>query len=180
MSNFTVARRYAAALADVVGQPNETNEVQAELLQFEKIMTESPLLGEIFGNPSVPYEQKSKVLETLLGKTKPRPTTANFLRVLLRNQRLAELPFVNQRFAAVLQERAGVVAAEITTAQPLAETEKTALQARLEAVTGKKVLLKYQINDEIIGGIVTRIGSTIYDGSVKSQLENLKTQLIKG
>ncbi len=175
-----VARRYASALADVVTKNSETQEVQTEIQQFTQLLTDNPNLTEVFSNPSVAYEQKGKLLDTIITKTKPRPTTANFLRILLKNQRLAELPAVSEKFSSVLEERAGVVSAEITTAQPLGEPEKKSLQNRLEEVTGKKVLLKYQIDDQIIGGVVTKIGSTIYDGSVKTQLETLKNQMIKG
>ncbi len=179
MSVHTVARRYAAALADVVTKNGETNFVQAELKQFENLMTENATLGEVFRNPAVPYEQKSRLLETLIARTKPTKTTANFLRVLLKNARLGDLSVINQRFAAVLEERAGLVSAEVTTAQPLDITQQAALQTKLQELTGKKVTLNFKIDPEIIGGVVTRIGSTVYDGSVKNQLQQLKEKMIR-
>jgi F-type H+-transporting ATPase subunit delta len=121
---------------------------------------------------------KEKVLEGLLAKTKPAKTTANFLRVLLRNNRLTELTEINEKFAAVLAERSGVAAANVTSARPLTEAEKAELQASLARLTGKKVTLNFEIDEKLIGGVVTRVGSTVYDGSVKTQLENLKQQLI--
>lgn len=179
MSVETVARRYANALVDVVTKNNETQLVQIEIHQFANLMQESPQLAEVFRNPAVPYEQKSKVLETLLQRTIPAKTTANFLRVLLRNARLSDLPRISERFDTVLEERAGLVSAEVTTAQPLQPEQQTALQQKLQNVTGKKVVLNFKINPEIIGGVVTRIGSTIYDGSVKNQLEQLREQMIR-
>lgn len=179
MSIQTVARRYANALADVVTKNGETEIVRTELNQFQQLMTESPQLAEVFRNPSVPYEQKSRVLETLIGRTKPVKTTANLLRVLLRNARLADIAAVYERFAAVLEERAGMVTAEVTTAQNLSAEQQAALQTRLQAVTGKKVNLNFKIDPEIIGGVVTRIGSTVYDGSVKNQLEQLREKMIR-
>ena len=179
MSNETVARRYANALVDVVAKNNELPTVQNELGQFASLMRESAQLTEVLRNPAVAYDQKSKILESLIERTTPTKTTANFLRVLLRNARLADLNVINERFNQVIEERAGLVSAEITTAQPLQPDQQTALQNKLQTVTGKKVVLNFKINPEIIGGVVTQIGSTIYDGSIKNQLQQLKEQMIR-
>ncbi len=137
-------------------------------------------LQTAFRSPAIQQQNKEKVLESLLEKTKPSPTTANFLRILLRNGRLTELGEINQRFDAILSERGGIVAAQITSARPLGESEKAELKANLEKLTGKSVNLTFNINEELIGGVVTKIGSTVYDGSVKTQLQQLKEQLING
>jgi F-type H+-transporting ATPase subunit delta len=179
MSIETIARRYAAALADVVIKNGETEIVRNELGQFAVLMTENPQLAEVFRNPAVAFDNKKNVLESLIAKTRPTKTTANFLRVLQRNHRLSDLPVVNERFNAVLEVRAGLVTAEVTTAQPLAAAQQTALQTRLQQLTGKRVNLNFKIDPEIIGGVVTRIGSTVYDGSVKNQLQKLKEQMIR-
>lgn len=179
MSVETVARRYATALADVVIKTGETGVVSGELNQFQDLITESPQLAEVFRNPAVPYDQKSRLLETLLTRTKPVKTTANFLRILLKNARLGDLDAVSKRFAAVLEERAGMVSADITTAAPLSTDQQTVLQTKLQNMTGKKVNLNFKIDPGIIGGVVTRIGSTVYDGSVKNQLEQFREQMIR-
>ena len=178
MSNETVARRYAAALADVVLKTGETNTVQTELKSWAELITSNTDLQTAFRNPAIQHHNKEKVLESLLEKTKPTPTTANFLRVLLQNSRLTELDEINERFASVLAERSGFVAARVTSARSLGETEKSELQTNLEKLTGKKVNLTFDVDENLIGGVVTRIGSTVYDGSVKTQLEELKQQLI--
>jgi F-type H+-transporting ATPase subunit delta len=180
MSVETVARRYASALADVVVKSGETEVVRNELKSWEELVNSNANLQDAFANPSINHLNKEKVLESLLEKAKPTKTTANFLRVLLRNNRLTELGHINEKFASVLEERSGVVSANITSARQLSEAEKTDLQASLAKLTGKKVKLNFDINEQIIGGVVTRIGSTVYDGSVKTQLENLKEQLISG
>lgn len=179
MSVETIARRYAAALADVVTKQNETGKIKIELKTWEDLMNANANLREVFGNPAISQPEKEKVLESLIEKTKPAPTTANFLRVLLRNGRLTELGPINSRFESVLEERAGIVSAKITSARPLGEGEKRELQTSLEKMTGKRVNLNFDIDREIIGGVVTTIGSTVYDGSVKTQLQNLKQQMIK-
>ena len=122
MSNETVARRYGTALADVVIKSGETNAVQAELKTWEAMMNANGDLQTIFRNPAIQHQNKEKVLENLIEKTKPSKTTANFLRVLLRNNRLTDLGEINERFSLVLAERSGVAAAQITSARPLGET----------------------------------------------------------
>jgi F-type H+-transporting ATPase subunit delta len=178
LSVETVARRYATALADVVVARGEAQEVRTELDAWEAMMQSSEQLMEVFRNPTIPYEQKRKVLNTLIARTQVRQLTANFLQVLLQNQRLADLSEVNKRFTQILDERAGVVSAEITTARPVPQSSQEALRAKLTELTGKRVRLNFTTDEEIIGGITTRIGSTIYDGSVRNQLQQVKERLV--
>jgi F-type H+-transporting ATPase subunit delta len=178
MSVETVARRYATALADVVMKSGETEIVKRELKSWEELIKGNTNLQSVLANPAIAHLSKEKVLESLLAKAKPSKTTANFLRILLRNSRLTELAQINEKFASVLDERSGIVTAEVTSARALSEAEKAEFQANLARLTGKKVNLNFNINENIIGGVVTRVGSTVYDGSVKTQLENLKQQLI--
>ena len=121
MSLQTIARRYAIALADVAIERGEAAAVQEELLGWGAMIASNALLKEAFSNPTVPYDQKRKLLEELIQRTKVRQTTANFLQVLLRNQRLSEINEVNKWFGQILDERSGVVAAEVTTARPVAQ-----------------------------------------------------------
>ena len=181
MSAETVARRYAGALADIVIKTGETEPVKTELKTWEEMMSSNSELLNAFRNPSIAHASKEKVLEGLIAKTKPTKTTANFLRVLLRNSRLTEISEINERFASVLDERNGIISAEVISARPLSEAEKTDLQTNLAKLTGgKKINLNFNIDENIIGGVITRVGSTVYDGSVKTQLEELRNQLVNG
>lgn len=177
MSVQTVARRYAAALADVATERGEARQVQEELAGWELMIRNNAQLQEVFRNPTIPYDQKQKVLSTLIERTRVRPLTANFLRVLLQNQRLTELGEVNKRFAHVLDERSGIVSAAVTTARPVPESSQQALRDKLAALTGKQVRLSFATDADLIGGIVTRIGSTVYDGSVRTQLQQVKEKM---
>ena len=177
MSSQTVARRYATALADVVIERGEAAPVQAELAAWGEMFSANSALFEAFSNPTVPYEQKGRVLSELIARTKVRPTTANFLRTLLKNQRLAELHQVNAKLAQVLDERAGVVSAEIKSARPISDSTKALLEQKLGEITGKKAKLTFATDESLLGGLVTRIGSTIYDGSVSNQLRRLREDL---
>ena len=177
MSLQTVARRYAAALADVTIERREERDVQNELDQWAAMMEAAPQLKEVFANPTVAYDQKRKVLEDLISRSRVRDTTSSFLRVLLKNQRLSQLRDVVERYGHILDERAGVVAANVITARPIPEELKNSLHETLVAATGQKVRLTFTTDETIIGGLVARIGSTIYDGSVQNQLERLSESL---
>ena len=178
MSVETVARRYAAALADVVTKTNETDSVRAELKTWEELINSNADLQSAFSNPSISHVNKEKVLENLIERTKPGKTTANFLRILLKNSRLTEISEINEKFSSVLEERSGIISAQVTSARPLSELEKTEFRTNLEKLTGKRIKLNFETDQTIIGGVVTRIGSTVYDGSVKTKLEELKQQMI--
>ena len=177
MSLQTVARRYALALADVVIERREEREVQAEIKDWASMIDGNPQLKEVFANPTVAYEQKRALLEELISRTRVRETTGSFLRVLLTNQRVAELPEIAERFDHILDERAGIVAAEITTARPLPEELKRTLHDALASATGRTVRLTFATDEAIIGGVMARIGSTIFDGSVQNHLDRLAAGL---
>jgi len=177
LSLQTVARRYASALADVVIERREEREVQNEIENWASMIANNPQLKEVFANPTIIYDHKRAVLEDLLTRSRVRETTASFLRVLLKNQRLAELPEISERFGQILDERSGIVAAEITTARPIPEELKKALHDTLASATGRTVRLTFATDEAIIGGLVARIGSTIFDGSVESNLERLAAGL---
>jgi F-type H+-transporting ATPase subunit delta len=174
---MTVARRYATALADVLVDRNEAVIAREELEAWAQMVQQNPLLLEALTNPTVPYDQKSKVLNELIDKANVRPTTGNFLRVLLRNQRFGDLPLINAKLSEIMDERAGVVSAEVTSARPISEQVRSALEQTLQQITNRRVRLNFATDETLLGGIVTRIGSTIYDGSVRSQLERLRQEL---
>jgi F-type H+-transporting ATPase subunit delta len=173
----TVARRYATALADVAIERREEREVQNELDQWAEMIEAYPQLKEVFANPTIVYDHKRKVLEDLISRSRVRETTGSFLRVLLKNQRLSQLREIADRFALVLDERSGVVAAQVTTARPISEDLRNSLHETLAAATGRKVRLSFATDESIIGGLVARIGSTIFDGSVQSQLDRLANEM---
>ena len=177
MSSQTVARRYASALADVVLQRGEAREVQQELVTWADLLQSNANLREVFANPTIALDQKRAVLKRLIEIAKPRPTTVNFLKLLLQNQRLPELDQINRRFATVLDDRAGMIAAQVTTARPVARETQQTLQTKLRNMTGKSVRIEFDTDPEMIGGLVTRIGSTIYDGSVRNHLEQIKEKM---
>ena len=178
MSVQALARRYAAALADVVTARGEAQEVREELEAWESMTQSNPQLLEVFRHPTIPHEQKRAVLDELLARARVRPTTANFLQVLLQNHRLSDLSEVNRQFAQELDRRSNVVTAQVTTARPLPRDAQESLRAKLSRMTGRSVRLEFEVDDSLIGGVVTRIGSTLYDGSVRGQLEQIRRKMV--
>ncbi len=177
MSLQTVARRYATALADVAISRSDERQVLSELQAWATMLETNPQLKEVFANPTVPHDQKRRVLQELISRTRVSETTTAFLQVLLTNQRLAQLKDIVERLALILDERAGVVAAHVTTARPVPEAQQGALRDALSQVTGNSVRLSFSTDESIIGGLVARVGSTIFDGSVESQLQRLAAEM---
>lgn len=177
MSLQAVARRYAVALADVVSSRGEAQEVRDELAGWVSMMNSSSQLIEVFLHPTIPHEQKRGVLNELVRRARVRPTTANFLQVLLQNHRLADLEEINRQFTKELDRRSGVVTAQVRTARPVSADVQEALHARLGELTGSRVRLQFEVDEELLGGVVTQIGSTVYDGSVRSQLNQIKRKM---
>jgi len=178
MSVTTIANRYARALADVIVERRETNEVVNELSGFERMMAGHPQLRDVFASPVIATERKRAVLNELLARFSPRQTTANFLQLLLNNSRLHDLDQMLKALARELDARTNIVSAEVTTARDISEQEKAALQGQLKATTGKEVRLQFRTDPAIIGGVVTRIGSLVYDGSIKNHLAQMKRRLM--
>jgi F-type H+-transporting ATPase subunit delta len=177
MSIETIARRYGSALADVVLKTGETDTVRSELGEWAAMIGSNEALSDVISNPSIPHQQKERLLESLLEKTHPSRTTANFLRIMLRNGRLQDIAAIRERFESELEERSGIVSADVISARELPADERSDLKAHLEKLTGKMVDLNFQIDENLIGGVVTRIGSMVYDGSVRTKLANLKEQI---
>jgi F-type H+-transporting ATPase subunit delta len=178
MTGTTIANRYARALADVIVERDETGEVAKELSDFERMMSENPQLREVFASPVIATERKRAVLDELLARAGFRQTTANFLRLLLDNSRLHDLDQMLAALSRELDARANIVSAEVTTAREIGQQEKAALQNQLKAATGKEVRLQFRTDPAIIGGVVTRVGSLVYDGSIKNQLAQMKRELM--
>ena len=178
-----VSSRYARALVDIVTGPAATEAgkdpkaVAAQLAEFRTLLAENPELRILFSTPAVPAAKKKAVLNELAPRLELDSATRNFLNVLIDNDRMIFLGEITEAFGALLDERLGVALAEITSARALDETEQKQLADALRAKTGKQVRMNFSLDRDLIGGIVARIGSTIYDGSVRGQLERIRGKL---
>ena len=180
MSITTIANRYAKALVDVVSKSGETQAIADEIKGFADLLAHNTELHDVFASPVIALDRKKAILSDILGKLQLSQTSNNFLQLLLKNQRLHEIAVVQTSLARELDVRGGIVSADITTARELAANEKETMLNQLQAATGKKVRANFKTDPDIIGGVVTHIGSLIYDGSIKNQLAIMKQQLSRG
>ena len=172
-----IADRYADALADIALAQHSAPEVREQLAAFLDLLRESPELGILLENPAVPRPSKRAVVQTLVERLGAGHIARNFLLVVLDRRRMALLPEIQQSFDAKLDERQGITRADVSTARELGDAERETLRGALERLTGKRVEPLYRVDPALIAGAVVRIGSTIYDGSVRAQLERLRAQL---
>ncbi len=178
-----VSFRYARALVDTVVIPGPTEgardprAIAAQLSEFTALLKEHGDLRILFSTPALTAAKKKAVLAELAPRLAIEPLTRNFLNVVIDHDRMPLVGEIVEAFQSLLDERLGVAVAEIATARPLGETEKQELAGALRARTGKQVRMNFSLDPGLIGGIVARIGSTIYDGSVRGQLERLRAEL---
>lgn len=172
-----VAQRYARALADVVMEKGSGEAVRAELSLFAQMVEESSDLRNFLANPAVARAHKQAVVEQLVARLNGSTTLRNFLLVLVENRRAALLRPIGEAFEAELRTRLGVAKAEVTSARALNGEERNELVRTLERLTGKRVEASYSLDPELIAGAQVRIGSTVYDGSVREQLNRMRTWL---
>jgi F-type H+-transporting ATPase subunit delta len=180
MSVTRIARRYGEALADVAIAQNQVERIDSEVRGFVEMMRSSRELHDLFASPIVSQPDKARVLDVLVARTRPGKMTANLLRTMLDHYRLHHLDVVYEQFRREINERKGTVLAEVTTAQAVSQGERERLSRELVAMTGKHVEFEFKTDPELIGGVVTRIGSVVYDGSIRTQLEDIKHRLKEG
>jgi F-type H+-transporting ATPase subunit delta len=172
-----VANRYARALADVVAPSGDYRKVLQELQDFATAYRGSLELQELFASPAVALPQKMKVLAVIGQELGESPVTLNFLRVLLANYRMPLLEEAVQAYRKIANDQLGVVQVTVSSASDLSETERESVAARFRKLTGKQVEVEFQIDSELLGGVLAQIGSTVYDGSVRGNLARIREQL---
>lgn len=180
MSVVTVARRYAEAMVDVAISRNEVESIDNELRVFAETMNGSRELYDAFASPIVSPTDKLSLLNALISRLKAGQMTANLLRTMLKHYRLHHVAEVYEQFRRKMNERKGLIVAEVATAVQVGASEQARLGRTLEQMTGKQVEFKFNTDPSLIGGVVTRIGSVVYDGSVRTQLQAIKERLKRG
>ena len=176
-----VAGRYARAFAEVVAERGmDPEKTVAELMQMAELVGSSHELRNVLINPAVEHKQKISLLDAIIKKMGGSKPLRNFVAVLIDHKRLGQIAEIAEQFKQQLDERMGIADARVSSARELSASEKKSLEQRLATVTGKTVRATYSENASLLGGAVVRIGSTIYDGSVRGQLERLKEDLVNG
>jgi len=175
----TVAPRYARAFAEVAEAAGlDASAAQQQIRDFAETLAGSVDLHEFLMNPSVEIAQKLKVLDAVAGRIGIYPQVRNFLAVILEHDRLGDLHEILTEYGEIADAHAGAAEAVITSARSLNPEDRAQLEAQVAKLAGAKVRATYAEDATLLGGAVVQIGSTIYDGSLKSQLQQLKQRLV--
>jgi F-type H+-transporting ATPase subunit delta len=171
----SVASTYARAFADVVFDAHlDAAQALGALRQIASLLDESVELRRVWENPAVPADQKRKLLDAIVQRNGIDKPVRNLVAVLMDHRRLPFLSRIVEQLEKELDARLGFAEAQISSARELGDAEKRTLETQIEKATSKKVRASYELDPSLLGGAVVRIGSTIYDGSVKGQLERIK------
>jgi F-type H+-transporting ATPase subunit delta len=179
MSAGGLSRRYAKALSDVAAERQALEPVGRDLHTVAGLLKQNREAAAFFANPAVPLADKRRVLQLLAGRAAVQPLSANFLDLILEKRRLLHLAEIALAYDELTDERLNRGKATLTSAAPLPESMLEGLKARLQMVTGKEVYLEARVDPAILGGVVAQVGSTVYDGSLKTQLKRMGEQLLK-
>jgi F-type H+-transporting ATPase subunit delta len=177
MNTRASAARYARALLDVAIKEADPERIEQELAAFANLLNESPELQKALTNPAVPVPGKRGIVESLVPRLKLSAPLGKLLLMLADRDRLAIVPDLAAVYAERLMEYRQIVRAEVTTAVPLPPDRAEKLRERLAGLTGRRVTMTTKLDPSLIGGAVARVGSTVYDGSIATQLEKIKERL---
>jgi len=171
--------RYAHAFADVASAHQlDSLKIQQQLGDFSDTYAESAALREVLSNPAIPNEQKLRVLDAIASRLEVYPQVRNFLAVIMGHQRMEHLHDILADYREISDEQTGLSEAEIVTARPLDGQARAELEAEVAKLAGGKVRATYREDASLLGGVVVKIGSTVYDGSIRAQLQGLRQKLV--
>jgi F-type H+-transporting ATPase subunit delta len=177
----SVVGTYARAFADVVMKTsNQLDPARAlqELHGLDALLKESDQLRRVLENPSIPGDRKRAVLDAITARLGTTRQVRNFIAILTDHRRLPLFSEILRQVEQELNDRQGFAEAQVSSARQLSDPEKQMLEAEIAKMTGKKVRARYEQDASLLGGAVVQVGSTIYDGSVKGQLEKIREQLV--
>jgi len=178
--NRTAATSYGRALLDVAFREADPDRVERELGEFIEFLETQPAVARVLMSRAVPLPRKRDAVAALATEGGLSPMVSKLLALLAGHGQLALLPDLLAVYHDRLLERREVVRAEVTTAGPLPGDRAEAIERRLTAITGKRVSMVTRVDPRIIGGVVTRIGSTVYDGSIATHLRRIRERLVEG
>jgi F-type H+-transporting ATPase subunit delta len=173
-----VARRYARALFDLGVESNSLDKMTAEVKSVADAVAASPELASVLTSPTVPVPTRKAIMSDIAQKLGVSPLVKNAILLVTDHNRAGALPRIANALSELADEKAGKLRAEVSSAAPLTEAQYTKLTASLEKLTGRKISLVKKTDPSLIGGVVTRIGDKVYDGSVKSRLEEIRLSLL--
>ena len=172
-----ISRRYAVALFDVIGRHGDLEKAGRDLTDINQLVGSHPNLQKVLETPAVPPSKKRAIVEAILQQTEVMVEVRRLLFLLAESGRLALLPEIAQGFADRLLEFQRIVPAEVVTAAPLDQPGREAIAAALGRATGTQVTLSERVDPEIVGGLIARVGSLVFDGSLTRQVERMRERL---
>jgi F-type H+-transporting ATPase subunit delta len=174
MVTGSLSRRYAKAIL-ALDEPK----IATDLKSLAKAMHDSPELIASLTNPAIRRSDRRKVIDELLQRVGAHQLTRNTVHLLLDGERLASLPDISRALDQMIEAKSGRVSAEVVSAKPLDPSQLSQITAALEKLSGKKVTVHKREDPELLGGVVAKMGDTVYDGSLRTELRNLKDELAK-
>jgi F-type H+-transporting ATPase subunit delta len=169
--------QYANALADVALAQGAAEPVTQQLIGFGALYAESAELRNFLSSPAVTKEAKHRVIEKLLARVGGSKIVRNFLLVVVDHQRTHVLPEMIAAFQEVIRQRQGITEAQVSSAVELSKAQRAEMEFTLERLTGKRVEAKFSLEPGLLGGAVVRVGDTVYDGSLRTRLNDLRARL---
>jgi len=181
MTTGAVSRRYAAALFDVVDTSGQTSRALGDLQSFSGLVSGHDELCKVFESPAIPHARKKAVLEALIARLGTvSPEVTRLLGLMADRDRLSLISAVTAAFEARVNEARRIMPAEVVTAEPLDDASRSAIAGALKKATGNDVRISERVDPALVGGVVARVGSLVFDGSVTRQLERMRQRLTAG
>jgi F-type H+-transporting ATPase subunit delta len=177
MVTGSLARRYARAVLEIGTANGNLDKLGADLRSLAKAMHESAELVTALINPAIRRADRRRVIDKLLERIGAAPQTRNLVYLLLDGERLASVEAISREVDAMIEAKAGRMSAEVTSARPLDASQLSQIINALEKLSGKKVAVTRREDPELLGGVVAKLGDTIYDGSLRTQLRTLRDDL---
>ncbi|HZI93802.1 MAG TPA: ATP synthase F1 subunit delta [Patescibacteria group bacterium] len=178
MSANDIGVNYATAFIDSLKTAEDLQKAGDDLETFSGLLEQLPALTRVLENPGMPLERRKGILEEVLSKLNPHPVSNRLFRLIIEKGRVRQVKDIAEAFAELKAARVNVATAEVVTATPLDNAGRAAWEKSLARLTGKKVTITYKTDSDLIGGALTRVGSTVYDGSVKRQVERIRGILL--
>lgn len=174
VKNSEAANRYAVAMLELAEESKSLKTVEKDMRSLRNMITGSTDLGQFVDSPVHAPDDKAKAIAALCKKAKIGKLTSQFAGLVAQNRRANELPGIINQFEALLADRRGSSSAVVTSAQPLTAAQLKSLKTNLKKSIGKDVDIETQIDPDLLGGFVVKVGSRLYDSSLKTKLEGLK------
>jgi F-type H+-transporting ATPase subunit delta len=179
MAAGSLARRYAKAVLEIGTENKILDKMGADLRSLSKAMKDSAELQSVLTNPAIRRADRRRVIDGLLSAIGAQPLTKNLVYLLLDSERLSSVADISREVDAMIEARSGRITAEVVSAKPLELAQLTEITVALEKLSGKKVTVTKREDASLLGGVVAKLGDKVYDGSLRTQLRNLRDELTK-